>query len=258
MLAAAMTILGCRSVHAGAFTLPSGDGILFATTLFSRSAQNFDSKGFPSLSAKTIKREFSLYGEYGVTDWLTAVGQTTLASRSVGGLQPDNFSGFDYTAIGARARFFRSEHFVASIEGNLRIPGASDNLRPAEIGHTGVETDLRLQGGASFALWSWQSFADTSLGYRFRNGDPPSEYRADFTFGTRPLARWLWLLQSFNTISNGRGQNGFPAQREHKIQASIVYDIDKAWSVQLGTVATVAGKNMTRDLGGFAGVWRRF
>jgi len=68
----------------------------------------------------------------------------------------------------------------------------------------------------------------------------------------------FFLLQSFNMMSDGHGRNGFPQQREHKLQTSVVYDIDTAWSVQLGSVVTVAGQNTTRDIGGFLGVWRRF
>ena len=258
MLAALVWILSCLSVNSGAFTQPSGQGIFIATASFTRSGQGFDNKGFSGLTAKTQKRELYLYGEYGITDWLTGIGQTTLASRTLSGIVSDHFTGLDYTSAGLRAKVATLGRFVLSVEGNLRIPGASDEKRPAQAGHTGFESDLRLQGGAGFNLWSWVSFADASVGYRLRSGDPASEYRADLTFGTRPAERWLWLLQSFNTLSEGKGRNGFPAQREHKLRTSIVYDIDKAWSVQLGTVATVAGKNTTRDLGGFLSVWRRF
>ncbi len=258
MLAAPLWILNCPKVTSGAFTQPSGQGLIIATASFTTSGQGFDNKGFPGLTARTQKRELSLYGEYGITDWLTGIGQTTAASRSLSGIVSDHFTGLDYTAAGLRAKVATLGRFVLSVEGNLRIPGASDGKRPAQAGHTGFESDLRIQAGVNFDLWSWASFADASVGYRMRSGDPASEYRGDFTFGTRPKERWLWLLQSFNTMSEGKGRNGFPAQREHKLQSSVVYDINKAWSVQLGAVSTLAGKNTTRDMGGFVSIWRRF
>ena len=66
------------------------------------------------------------------------------------------------------------------------------------------------------------------------------------------------LAQSFNTVSNGSGENGFTDFRWHKLQLGVAYDLSARWSVSTGALATVDGVNAPREAGGFAGLWLRF
>ena len=66
------------------------------------------------------------------------------------------------------------------------------------------------------------------------------------------------LAQSFNTVSNGSGENGFTDFRCHKLQLGVAYDLSARWSVSTGALATVDGVNAPREAGGFAGLWLRF
>jgi hypothetical protein len=202
-----------------------------------------------------------------VTDWLTGIVETTLsdryatsviASRYATVIISDRYSGLDVGALGARIRLARLGPISFAAEGNLRLSGASDRYRLAQAGHTGIETDIRLQAAAGFNLWSWPGYVDVSVGYRTRAAGPADEYRADVTLGIRPRRRWLWLLQSFNSFSAGGGGYGYRRIREHKLVTSAVYDINKRWSVQGGTIGTFAGKNVPRDAGAFVAVWYRF
>lgn len=248
----------CRSARADGFTLQRGSGLLIAALGWTRNTDSFGAAGGLFAGDRIVKNEASLYGEYGVTDWLTALGQGTFVERRVNGLVPDRYSGLDLAMAGLRARFLTLGPAVFSVQGEVFLPGAGDRLRPAQAGHTGAETDLRLQAGASFAFWSWTGFVTASAGWRSRSQGPASEMRADFTLGLRPKPRWLWLFQSFNTVSAGHGGPGYPAVREFKLATSIVYDVTRAWSVQLGSVGTIAGRNTPRDTGLFGAIWYHF
>jgi hypothetical protein len=252
---------------ASGFTQPQGKGLVIFATSWTQATLGFDVKGLPVASTRILKREATTYGEYGITDWLTGIVQTTLSDRFVSSIIAsrfatvaiaDRYRGLDVGGLGLRLRLAEAGPFSFAVEGNVRVSGAMHRYRLAQAGHTGVETDIRLQGGASFNLWSWPGYAGISLGYRTRMAGPADEYRADFTLGIRPRRRWLWLLQSFNSFSAGGSGFGYRRVREHKLVTSVIYDIDKAWSVQGGTIGTIAGKNVPRDTGGFVALWYRF
>jgi protein XagA len=74
--------------------------------------------------------------------------------------------------------------------------------------------------------------------------------------GVRPQPRLLVMLQSYTSISNGSFQFGHESWT--KLQPSVVFDISRQWSVQLGGFMTVAGINAGRELGPLAALWFRF
>jgi hypothetical protein len=99
---------------------------------------------------------------------------------------------------------------------------------------------------------------DAQAAYRLRFGDPADEIRADVTFGTRPHPRLLLLAQSFNVVSTGTAEGVFEDGRSSKLQASGVWSLGEAWSLQVGGTATVAGQGALRERSVFAAVWHRF
>ena len=90
------------------------------------------------------------------------------------------------------------------------------------------------------------------------SGKMHDEVRLDATLGIRVWRNLSLLAQSFNTVSAGKGGYGFPATRFSKVELSAVYDLDRRWSVQLGAIATIAGRNALRERGVELAVWRRF
>ena len=56
---------------------------------------------------------------------------------------------------------------------------------------------------------------------------------------------------------DGRGQGVFDRYRYHNVQASVVLDVDKHWSLQAGTMGTLGGENALRERGLLFGVWRK-
>lgn len=244
--------------QAGAWTQQQGHGQVIVTSTFTKADQLFDANGKLIAIDDYKKFELSAYMEYGLTDSLTLLGQTTYNSIDIKPPTDSEYNGFDYTEFGARARVWQGQNGVFSLQSTLRVPGASDEGNTAEAGNTQVEWDLRALAGYSFNLGSWASFAEAQAAYRFRFDDPPDEMRLDLTLGTRPHPKLLLLAQSFNTWTNGAGTGGFPRSREHKLQLSAVWDVRPNWSLQFGGLITADGVNTLYEKALFAGVWYRF
>jgi hypothetical protein len=170
----------------------------------------------------------------------------------------DDSTGLGYTEFGARYRIAAGDGGVLSLQGSVRIPGKKRRDNIAQIGATDSEIDLRVLGGTSFKLAGMDGFIDLQAGYRIRNGGPPNEFRLDATFGVRPADKLLLMAQSFNVISDGAGTGVFGKGRYSNLYLSGVYDVDKRWSVQLGAIGTVSGRNALRERGFLVSLWRRF
>ena len=257
----AMLITGWASLTsalAGAWMQEPGHGLVIFAGAASESTRGFSTAGRPAPASKLTKAEATAYVEAGVADGWTAFGQTTVQDKRLESPRA-SYRGFDYTEIGIRRRAWSDGPFVVSLQGSVRLPGATEGARnPATAGNTGPEIDTRLVGGASFTLAGYDGFAEASAGFRTRGGAPPNETRIDLAVGVRARPSVLVLFQSFNKISDGPGRSGFLAYREHKLQSSIVWDVTPAWSLQVGALTTVAGRNTPQEVGGLVAVWRRF
>ena len=258
-----LPVVGSQSVHASAWTLQQGSGQIIFGGGWTRNDPSSFGQGLDPNTQRSIKREARAYGEYGVTDWLTAVFQPEFVNQHLDAPNRASYNGLGYTSFGLRTRVFKTDHWVVSLEGHLDPPGPSDHGatdRPnaAQAGNTGPRYDGRINIGYGFELWSQPSFIDISGGYRIRTGRPPSEYRADLTFGIRPWTNWLVLVQSYNSYSDGTGAPGFPRQLSSKLQVSMVYDWSKRWSVQIGVLQTVASRRVGTETGAIGAIWYRF
>lgn len=207
---------------------------------------------------KENRIEAQSYGEYGLTDRLTLLGQISAERYALTAPSADVYRGLDYANIGLRARLYSNEPWTLSAQATLFAPGARDATRPAQMGNTGGTAELRLLGGYNFNLGGTPGFVDGEIGYRLRAAGPPSEWHGDATLGLRWTPKVMALFQLFNTFSQGGGAPGFPAWRSSVAQASLVYALDEHWSVQLGAFATLATVNTNSQRGAIVAVWRRF
>ena len=160
---------------AGAWTLPKNTGqIIFGGDWIRNDPSTFGQSLNPN-TQRSIKREARAYGEYGVTDWLTAVFQPEFVNQHLDAPNRAAYNGLGYTSFGLRTRILKTDNWVVSLEGHVAPPGPSDQPNPAQAGNTGPRYDARLNVGYGFKLWSRASFVDVSAGYRIRTGRPPSE-----------------------------------------------------------------------------------
>lgn len=249
---------GAMDARAGAWTQPAGQGQIVLGGTFTRADRLFDASGRLVPTADYRKFELPAHLEYGATDWLTLIAAPALLAISTGQPATDDYSGIGHSEAGARARLWQGGRSVASLQGTLRLPGASDPRAPAQAGQTDVQADLRLLAGHGFSLGrGWTGFVNGEIGYRFRDG-PPDEYRLDVTLGLRPTPRWLLLAQSFNTLAARGGRAGPGRGSASKLQLSVVRDLTVRWAVQLGTIATIAGEDALVEYGVVAAIWYRF
>ena len=239
----------------GAYIEPPATGQVIATFYYSNSESGFDADGDRVDIPDYRKLELYVLAEYTVTDEVTLVFTPSVRDIAVEG--PDNdASGLGYTDLGLRYRFAETQNSSLAIQATARIPGEGrDDLR-AQVVSTDPEYDFRLRGFHGFTLDGDSGFLDLQGSYRFRAGAPPNEFHTDVTIGYRPVPSLLLMAQSFNTISDGRGD--LQSYRFHNVQLSAVKQIANGVSLQLGWISTVAGKNALRERGAFGGVWISF
>lgn len=248
--------LGASTAHAAAWTQPAGEGQAIVTGVYSHSDKGFDANGQEVDIDDYTKAEAFLLLEYGITDDLTVMATPSFSHVEVE--NGDDSTGLGYTELGARYRLAQSDGGVLSLQASLRLPGKTRRDNNAQIGATDSEIDVRALAGTGFTLGGADGFVDLQAGYRFRTGGPPNEYRLDATVGIRPDEKVLLLGQSFNVVSDGSGSGVFGKHRYSNLYVSGVYDIDRKWSVQVGALGTLSGRNALRERGLLAAVWRRF
>jgi hypothetical protein len=245
-------------VLAGAWTAPQGHGQVIVTGTASRAERAFDGDWSSVPTPRTNKFELQGLIEYGVTDLITAILAPGYQRIDIGAPTDAQRSGLGYSELGGRVLLLQGSSWVFSGQTLVRLPGTSQFSNPAAIGYTDSEVDVRALFGASFSLGTWPAFIDMQAAQRFRAGAAPDEFRADLTFGIRPLPQWLLLAQSFNVFSEGSGVPLFPSYEYHKLQLSVVHDITPHWSLQLGGFSAYAGRNALQENGAILGVWYRF
>ena len=241
---------------AGAWTQPEGHGQVIVTMSASSASRAFNGSGLSSVP-RYSKMELQGLIEYGLTDRFTLMLAPGLQHIDIGAPANSKRTGFGHTEIGGRYRLLQFDSWVLSAQATARLPGVSDTSVPANIGYTGYEADLRILLGRAFVLGGTPAFVDLQLAQRYSQ-DYSNEFRADFTLGLYPAARWLVLLQSFNIFSEGGGTALAPTYEYYKFQLSGVYALTPRWAVQAGAFTTYAGRNALQENGGIVGLWYKF
>ncbi|MEE2950781.1 MAG: hypothetical protein VYD57_05930 [Pseudomonadota bacterium] len=243
--------------QAGAWTQEAGHGQAIVTGLYSASEDGFDTAK-TGLETDYTKGTVSLFLDYGLLDGLTLTAAAEMGAEQFGAL-PLARPGLTKTQAGARMRLHRSDR-LAMTAGIAVIAedahGAADRLVDT-FGWDAPMLEARWSGGVNFAVLNRSAFAEVSLGYRYRIGEGPDEVVADATIGAHLAERWMLIAQSFSTISTGfeRPEADYAF---HKAQGSVVYRLNKRWSVQAGAFATVAGHNALKERGVITALWYDF
>ena len=146
---------------------------------------------------------------------------------------------------------------MVSLQATTRLPGARDAANPAAVGWTDPEHDLRVLWGRNFAVGPWPAFLDAQLAYR-----PGPAARRTRSGSTSPSARGRRRNGSSSSRASTRQSVGAPSGifaplRSHKLSVSAAYTIGR-WTLQLGAIASVAGRNVLRERGLLAALWVRF
>lgn len=241
-----------------AWTLPRGTGEAIVTTTYTQGSQYLRSGGAEQRLPEYRKIETSALVQYGLTDGITLIAMPSVFGARTGGATADDYTGLGYTDLGARARLWHDDSGVVSFQALGRIPGATDDRKPAQLGNTDAQVDLRLLAGRGFTLGEMNAWVNVEAAYRPRFEDPPNEWRFDLSVGIRPAADWAVLAQSFNVISDGEGRGAYPSYWYSKAQLSVLWEFAPSWTLQAGAFTTLAGQNALRENGALLALWRQF
>jgi hypothetical protein len=276
-IAVCVFVLALSRAQAGAFLFPEGAGQLIVTTTFADARKAYGPSGRLISTPSYRKFETQAYVEYGATDWLTVVAEGSHFSFHGAGSPTSHlelvteeakagapltlseppgprYAGLGLGALGARVRLYEIGGFIISVEGSFRC--ASPSARQYLDMKDGRQIDARVLVGRPLEIFGMRGFVDAQMGYRTR-GQNGGEVRADFTYGLRPLEDVLLLAQSFMAVSPG-GMTATTFIASQKFEASVVYDITRDFSIQVGAIAALAGTNSPAERGVVTGGWVRF
>jgi hypothetical protein len=253
-----MLVTSASPALAGAWTLEAGTGQAIVTGTLSSADHAFDSARSQHPAPRYNKFELQGLIEYGASDRLTVILSPMLQHVDIAAPVDAQRTGLGYTEAGARYQMLKGADWVLSGQATMRLPGTGEGTNPAAIGYTGAEGDIRALFGYSFSAGGLPAFLDVQVAQRFRSAGAPDEFRADFTLGLRPAPQWLLLAQSFNVISEGGGSPLFPSYDYYKLQASAVYSVTAAFSLQAGAFTTYTGRHALQENGVVLGAWYRF
>jgi hypothetical protein len=250
VLIAGLLILPCAGL-AGAWTQPKGHGQIITTVTVSRAQKSFNASGALQAAPHFRKEDYETYGEYGLTDRLTAILHWRVSS-----LHSDppsqNDSGLAEAEFGLRQRIYSNKRGVFSLQVSGFAPAGT------VLTSGGFDGELRVLSGSNFNFWRRRGFLDSQVAYRLRANGFANEVRADLTVGLDVTPRWTAFVQSFNVMTVGQGRTNAFAGQESKVALSLVYRLSPKWSVQLGGLAVILGTNVPAERAVLSALWYRF
>lgn len=243
---------------AGALLMDEGAGQIIVTSTFAEANKAYDRRGHLIRTPSYGKFEAAGYVEYGVTNWLTVIGEGSAfdfnGSGSAYPVEPaPHYAGAGLGVIGGRIPLGDVAGVHFSAQASLRV--ASEAAGQFLDFKVPTQADFRVQALRGFEIFGLPAFVEAQLGYRTR-GQGGDEIRADLTLGLRPEPELLLMAQSFSAFTPGA--NAFGGYAAQKFELSGVYDLNPVWSLQLGALAAPTGVNSPAEKGLLTAVWRRF
>ncbi len=238
--------------------MEEGTGQLILTQTYNSSDTAFDESGDPGFPVDFEKWEISAYGEYGVTERVTAYSRAALQDVSLSlPSGSDEARGLAATEIGARYRLFERGAGVMSIQAAALLPGQGENVSDLGFGDGDGGFDLRLLAGRGFEWKGRHGFLDAQAAYRGWSGGTPDEARLDLTAGLDATERLQVIGQAFGLASLGET---LPDREYYSLkgQLSAVYWFSERRGFQVGALGTLAGQSIVQERAVFAGYWLRF
>jgi hypothetical protein len=255
-------------VYAGAWTQDAQQGQIIINTSYFETSRAFSSTGRVQpfgYHGKFQQFQINPYFEYGLTSRNTLVvnfwAQHLHYADQFHNL---NSIGAGDVEVALRHRFNSlSSPWVVSGQVLVLFPAYSASTTPAPGNH---QEDL--EGRALFGRGNpWRkSYGDVEVAYRYRNGAPADQFRAEAAAGLNVLSR-TQLIGQFYAIKSL--QNGTPltpndnpnAQSDYdlyKSELSLVFQIHPRTLLQAGWVDAFSGRNTGRGNEALIALWKSF
>lgn len=240
--------------HAGAWTMPKGEGLFIGQATYFTSEHFFDLDGKKIDQPTFRKFELQPYAEYGVTDWLTAGGSAYLHSVD----QSARYNaGIGDPELWARLRLHTfGNGDVLSIQPLVKLPSyyADDDIPRG--GSRSTDLELSVLYGTNWQLLDFTGYTDTRLGYRVRSRGLNDQYRIDQSFGVN-VTDHLLLIPAFRAVIASKydesavfAQDGEQDYDAAKIELTAMYKFDDRRWIHATMFEHVAGA-FTGDGRGF-------
>jgi hypothetical protein len=247
--AAVALLAGTMPAKAG-FLQDKGTTQVIQSTGISSFSRAFDGKGRLKRASAFSKTALDIFISHGLSETISLIGEVS-SSRMIPRLvtATDVDSGTMWSAMGGiRARLWHNGASIVSVQA---LAGAG-----REVGRAGMMGDVRLLLGHGFDLAGYRGFADLQAGYRQTAPGSRPELRLDASFGLR-LHTDVQIIGQILT-AHGFSHAGQPQSLRIKTALSLVWEVSKAWSVQIGAFTTPFGFNTGQESGATLAVWRRF
>jgi len=264
MLAAAAGLIAATGTSApakaGAWPMAEGDLLLIMPFSATRADDAYGLTGKVEPHSDYRKMELAPYLEYGLMKNLTLVSSFALTRDTT------NYYGVKFTQqsvsrveLGARIGLGEWRKTRFALQGLAVRHGATSGDDPFSSRRGDIDGELGLFMGQNFTLFGMNGFTDTYGAWCYRPAGRPGEAKLNVTIGTRPLAETMLLLKSETSASIGKVEAESAVQRvaTSKVGLSVVQQIYKDVSLELGAMRTVAGQNSLRETTLTLGLWYR-
>lgn len=242
----------------GAWTQPEGAGIFISKVEYATASASFDGAGEPA-EGEFYKLHAEAYGEYGLIDSVTLVGQVDYDTSWLDTEGEAAMSeGIGRLGAWARVRVWSGQTDVASVQAGVELPGDRSGVNLPALGFEPASFSLRGLFGRGFSD-SWGSgFLDVQAGLLLRDEDAPTQAELDLTAGHWFREDFLLMGQLFNTYSLDRRASDPQDYDETKAAISIGWKATEESTFVLGASADLATRNLEPTRSAFLSVWRTF
>jgi len=257
LLALAMLAWPPSQAHAGAWTLAQGHWQIITSTFISRVGKSFDASGKPSAPADIEKTFTGVDAEYGVLNGVTLIFDpqySRAVSSGSSGLQTETDTTIE---AGARVRLF-DRLGVMAVQATYETAGGFGDTASDPFSRSGARTDVRLLYGWDYRLFGHPGFMEVEGGYRLNAGRRPNEVPFDATVGFWVIRGVEAFVQSYTIVSTGTGRKDYGRYMNHKVEFSLVGNLTRKTSLQLGAFVSPDGRNTWKEQGLMIGLWYRF
>lgn len=256
--ALACTLATSDAALAGGWPVEYGSSQIIIRATQTRADTQFDHAGKRQDVLPYRKREISAYGEYGLLEDLTLVGELAWKEDRKNWHAGAAFTdkGFSRVKLGFRyalGEWLGTEFSLQPIA-TIHLKKSGDDPSMPGPGNTDMEAGGTLARNGT--LLGMNIFTVQEIGYSFSSGGRPDKLRADITLGVKPRHDLMLLIESRNAANLGDLRR--EGTQESKLALSLVYEVTDNWSLEAGVLRTVFGRNALEENGVTLGLWARF
>jgi len=255
----AISILSSSTAFAGAWLVEKGRQHHYNALHYYETSVFTNDKGV-SISTDLYRKYGSInLFEYGFSDSVTLGAKYGYIYASQSG---NTDKGLTDPELLARIQLWKDEKSIFSLQPTIKIPlSESTTDRPFSTGK--LDTEIRLLWATSVSE-ERKPFINFEAAYNIRGGSSnPDEVKIDAAGGINLSTELMAVAQLFSTISAGheaisianRNPGDFYTQ---KLEFSLVRQIKKNMSIQLGIYGETFNENSSRGSGVFISFWSQF